>query len=519
MVHLALVAALYFFTFSSDSAHAEKRSDTDTTFCERDWEDIELCTPIGGEDIVDPCGDQNELCGHWAAQGECDNNPNYMLSSCARSCKQCPSFFKDPSESVTDSCLDIQEKCSEWAREGECEKNPNYMSVNCARTCEKCDKKDTDSGTSIPQKANFDGMEQDEVEAAKAHINAMMEYNSLYRNNPDATSKTLKLCKNQLDKCAYYASKGLCKERVIFMMDNCPLACMMCDKAQQFNECVGMREPHSLPVFISESEYDILKNDDSNDSSVIDQVQTVDSFFHSKRGSDDWTESGAEYIIDSSYTLNNDGKSNDDDGGPWIVRFGNFLKPEECKAIIDLGHSIGLKESNNKMPLQQESKDQMLTSSFKNAKCSQSKELCNDHSVLSSIEERIAKVVSISKDYFEPAEIVLYSGASNGFHSLHHDHDIHDSWKLAGPRVLSFYIPLSDVKEGGYLGFPAMDWLMIPPQVGQMIVWPNVLGEDPMTADWKMEKEVLPPQQDDMYVLHIRAHQYNYTSANLRGCV
>lgn len=53
----------------------------------------ELCATIQ----VDPngCEDVNEHCEQWAAQGECEKNPDYMVGSpqyagsCRKSCKVC----------------------------------------------------------------------------------------------------------------------------------------------------------------------------------------------------------------------------------------------------------------------------------------------------------------------------------------------------------------------------------------------------------------------------------------------
>ena len=39
----------------------------------------------------DGCEDHNWLCSVWAAEGECNNNPAYMLESCAKSCENCAS--------------------------------------------------------------------------------------------------------------------------------------------------------------------------------------------------------------------------------------------------------------------------------------------------------------------------------------------------------------------------------------------------------------------------------------------
>ena len=35
------------------------------------------------------CRDENEECGFWARDGECERNPNYMLHHCQKSCRVC----------------------------------------------------------------------------------------------------------------------------------------------------------------------------------------------------------------------------------------------------------------------------------------------------------------------------------------------------------------------------------------------------------------------------------------------
>jgi hypothetical protein len=47
------------------------------------------------EDILDEgkeaniCKDEHESCGFWATEGECENNPGFMLVSCRSSCDAC----------------------------------------------------------------------------------------------------------------------------------------------------------------------------------------------------------------------------------------------------------------------------------------------------------------------------------------------------------------------------------------------------------------------------------------------
>merc|ERR1712113_922640 len=35
------------------------------------------------------CSDNNPSCEEWAANGECDNNPGFMLTECRESCEEC----------------------------------------------------------------------------------------------------------------------------------------------------------------------------------------------------------------------------------------------------------------------------------------------------------------------------------------------------------------------------------------------------------------------------------------------
>ena len=49
-----------------------------------------LATGINLKEAEDSdCQDEDSHCASWADHGECDNNPNYMLKHCPRSCLQC----------------------------------------------------------------------------------------------------------------------------------------------------------------------------------------------------------------------------------------------------------------------------------------------------------------------------------------------------------------------------------------------------------------------------------------------
>jgi len=87
--------------------------------------------PNPGPGPTDPpptpgCSDNNSKCPGWAASGECDKNPWYMLKNCIKSCKVC-------------GCRDFRPRCVEWANRGECDgKNSNYMKFFCKKSCKIC---------------------------------------------------------------------------------------------------------------------------------------------------------------------------------------------------------------------------------------------------------------------------------------------------------------------------------------------------------------------------------------------
>lgn len=61
-------------------------------------------TPSPPTPAPEPCTDGNQYCEEWAARGECENNPGYMLENCRRSCGACspaPTSAPTPAPSPT----------------------------------------------------------------------------------------------------------------------------------------------------------------------------------------------------------------------------------------------------------------------------------------------------------------------------------------------------------------------------------------------------------------------------------
>lgn len=81
----------------------------------------------------------NWLCYMWARQGECDRNPGYMSSRCAKACGQCGDERKDLAD--VELCIDVydEELCAKWKDEvGDCRVAEHFMKKYCKRTCGYC---------------------------------------------------------------------------------------------------------------------------------------------------------------------------------------------------------------------------------------------------------------------------------------------------------------------------------------------------------------------------------------------
>ncbi len=111
--------------------------------------------------LPDTVQDELDECPTWAAAGECNANPKFMLSRCLRSCtdKMADDDFdllawgkvrrRDPNETL-ESCYDEhheeneedvdEEGCEDWATEGLCKSidDQPYMLDKCAYSCMVC---------------------------------------------------------------------------------------------------------------------------------------------------------------------------------------------------------------------------------------------------------------------------------------------------------------------------------------------------------------------------------------------
>mmetsp|Transcript_26531 Transcript_26531/g.58115 ORF Transcript_26531/g.58115 Transcript_26531/m.58115 type:complete len:472 (+) Transcript_26531:92-1507(+) len=162
------------------------------------------------------CQDQHPKCLDWAAIGECEANPVYMLRNCARSCIQCP----DQAEELAEMIEAKKRKIRVWTN----------SELEIAE----------DLGVEqLLENENFKvSLDQTAVRiaAAREHLqNAGLDFD------------LMDICKNKHEHCTTWAVAGECQKNGRYMLDNCRPACMECHMLHIDNRCAV--DPNEKPAW------------------------------------------------------------------------------------------------------------------------------------------------------------------------------------------------------------------------------------------------------------------------------
>lgn len=209
--------------------------------------------------------------------------------------------------------------------------------------------------------------------------------------------------------------------------------------------------------------------------------------------------------------------SPDDNGRPWVITFENFLTEEETDALIQHGYTEGYKRSED---VGQKKADgtydsvQSTGRTSENAWCSAHKG-CRHKEVPNRILDRISAVTGIPPDNSEDFQILRYEPGQ--FYNTHHDYIEHQEKRNCGPRILTFFLYLSDVEEGGGTDFPDLG-ITVMPKRGRALLWPSVLNDKPLKKDFRTKHQALPVDKGVKFAANSWIHMYDYVTPQRDGC-
>jgi prolyl 4-hydroxylase len=347
----------------------------------------------------------------------------------------------------SDSCLDDErnyncedqlDSCETMARRGEC----LFRSAQCAKACLICPPS-SDTSTfkigetqGIPKdlivgifehsleqgiedfKLPFSNMEALMIETAQIIIQTQDYMSNIVMQDP-TYEKVRRSCLNYDEHCSSYAALGYCQsdflggDDFVMMMSKCAPACQACN------------------------EFELVQPCDVNFNFNVFQEGDLETMFRRMAGELDIPKHQLPFV---PQVLSRPGGGDGAVDGAWLVTLEDFLTPEDCDRLIELGALKGYARSGLQ---DEEDKDEYRTSV--NAWCDDD---CAEDPTAKDVVKRISQTVGIPSEYSESLQMLKYTEGQ--YYKVHHDVALDSEFlALHGPRIITFFLYLNDVEEGG----------------------------------------------------------------------
>jgi len=206
----------------------------------------------------------------------------------------------------------------------------------------------------------------------------------------------------------------------------------------------------------------------------------------------------------------------DDEDGPWVVLLENFVSDEEADALIAAGHEKGYERSSdvgveNPDGTHEEEVSDGRTSH--NSWCDE--DMCDRDPVIGPVVERIAAATGTTVNNSELLQLLRYEPGQ--YYQQHHDYIEYQQDLPCGVRMLTLFLYLNDVEEGGGTRFSLLD-LTVQPKKGSALLWPSVVDEDPEDKDFRTDHEALVVVKGIKYGANAWIHTRSYREAEANDC-
>ena len=200
--------------------------------------------------------------------------------------------------------------------------------------------------------------------------------------------------------------------------------------------------------------------------------------------------------------------------GPWVMTFDNFMSSNEAEALIRGGAMVGFERSTNQGNVNRLGEMERVVSTTRTSSNAWCTGPCEALPEIQALTERIEQVTGVPRKNYESFQILEYS--PNQFYRQHHDSTGKDPTP-SGNRILTFFLYLSDVEEGGETYFNKLD-LAVKPKKGRALVWPSVKDDEPDFWDNRMYHEARDVIKGKKYAANHWIHLNDYEGPNQWGC-
>ncbi|GBG28249.1 Prolyl 4-hydroxylase subunit alpha-3 [Hondaea fermentalgiana] len=174
---------------------------------------------------------------------------------------------------------------------------------------------------------------------------------------------------------------------------------------------------------------------------------------------------------------------------PWVIYVDNFLSSEMVDALLE-------EAGDDFAPSKDETK-------FCTGDCAESK-------AVQDVQDRVAYLVGLDEEYMEFIQFVRYKKGQ--YYKKHHDTNSAYVNMPMGHRVMTVFMYLNTIEDGGETSFPDLN-LSVKPVRGRAVIWANVKSSNPDDRDLRTMHEALPVTGDVVKVAaNFWLYQYDYRS-------
>ena len=313
-------------------------------------------------------------------------------------------------------------------------------------------------------------------------------------------------CHNVRPECAYWAaSSDACRTNTQYMMQECPLVCLACQYRHIFDTCHARASAYHASVSpLSTDQLQRIRR------RLMERDQTTNVLASSSSKMDIWAYRIDRFLPDSDRNELSESLSKqwqpsstygfDVNGTTW---------PNHVMMDYTLSHDLR-RASSSAYLVSCLNDDLASTKKYSSAACK----------TLYNLQSKMAQELGVPIEHIEkPIEFVRHREGQS--FAKHHDYRYVDEWKAGGPRILTAYLQLSGSKDSNgdsittEIGFPDVDWTIVPVETGQLLLWPNVASEgDATNAEPRvvphqyMSSEVLAPKDGTVLGLYIHVRMY-----------
>ena len=304
------------------------------------------------------------------------------------------------------------------------------------------------------------------------------------------TSKTR--CKDRYPVCKKEAARGECTNNPGWMIVNC---CQACEEKEGYGHLI-------------DSEVRCTRERLNATKAAFD-VGSLNDLFTSWATEDKFQQYEPNVISSPGKT------HGADHDGPWILTFDSFIDDEEIEALLKGGEYGGFERSTDqgKVVASSGEKEKVVSTSrtSSNAWC---RPECERLPGVRRVSKRIEEITGIPQGNYESFQILKYEVGE--FYRRHHDSSGKNK-NISGHRILTVFLYLNDVEEGGETAFTDLG-IAVKPKKGRALIWPSVLNDDPNSYDPRTFHEARAVVKGRKYAANHWIHQYDFRNANLWGC-